>query len=249
MLPIGDNDSPNRRFPIVTWILIAVNVLVFLYELTLSTPQLEQLFQTWGAVPGHITNALGHPAAAGSLQALATLITSQFLHAGWLHIIGNMLFLYVFGDDIEDVLGAPLYLLFYLFCGIVAGLAQTFILSKMLGAENEPGIGASGAIAGVLGAYIVLYPSRRITVLTPVGGSGGMAPGGIPAIVMLGVWFLEQFFAGITALTPGAAQSNIGFWAHIGGFIAGLILILPFKNRARPTTNNIGSGRSIYTNR
>jgi membrane associated rhomboid family serine protease len=237
MFPIGDSDAPNRRFPIMTYALIAINVLVFLYELSLSAPQLERFFQVWGAVPRDISNAVTHPAAAGSLHALLTLVTSQFLHAGWLHIIGNMLFLYVFGDDIEDTLGSVLFLLFYLICGIVAGLVQTFVLARMFGAANEPGIGASGAIAGALGAYIVMYPSRAVTVLTPVG------TGRVSAFVLLGVWFLEQFFAGITALTPGAATSNIGFWAHIGGFIAGLLLILPFRGRARTVT---GLRRRIY---
>ncbi len=240
MLPIGDSDSPNRRFPIVNWLLIIVNVLVFLYELTLPEQGLQQFFMTWGAVPSHILNALAHPGTGGSMQALSTLITSQFIHGGWLHIIGNMLFLYVFGDDIEDVLGPVLYLLFYLVCGIVAGLAQTFVLSRMLGAENEPGIGASGAIAGVLGAYLVLYPSRRITVLNP-NGAGGMGSGSIPALAMIGFWFIEQLFVGVTSLTPGAAASNVGYWAHIGGFIAGLILILPFKGRVRT-----GVSRSVY---
>ena len=232
MLPVGDNDSPNRRFPIVNWILIGINVLVFLYELTLTEPALQNLFMTWGTVPSRITTALGHPGTPASLQAFATLITSQFLHGGWLHIIGNMLFLYVFGDDIEDVLGSGLYLLFYLFCGIVAGLAQTFVLSRMMGAENVPGIGASGAIAGVLGAYLVLYPTRRITVLNP-NGTGGTGAASIPALVMIGFWFIEQLFVGVTSLTPGAEASNVGYWAHIGGFITGLILILPFKGRAR----------------
>src|SRR5262249_33665512 len=132
---------------------------------------------------------------------------------------------------IEDLLGGAGYLLFYLVCGIVAGLTQTFVLARMFNAANEPGIGASGAIAGVLGAYIVLYPTRRVNVLSPVGGSA-MAPVSVPAYVMLGLWFLEQFLAGITSLTPGAAQSDVGFWAHIGGFIAGFLLILPFRRRA-----------------
>src|SRR5260221_2012454 len=147
MLPIGDDDNGPRRVPIITWALIAVNVAVFLYELTLSASGLDQFILTWGAVPGAITNAFAYPAAANSTHAFLTLITSQFIHGGWLHIGGNMLFLYIFGDDIENVLGSPLYLLFYLFCGIVAGLVQSFVLSKMLGAENIPGIGASGAIA------------------------------------------------------------------------------------------------------
>jgi membrane associated rhomboid family serine protease len=234
MIPISDSDQPRGgRVPIVTWALIAVNVLVFFYELTLSQAALNRFFMDWGAVPRLISDALAHPAATNSPHALLTLITSQFIHGGWLHIIGNMLFLWIFGDDIEALLGPVLYTLFYLVCGVVAGLTQTFVLARMFGAENVPGIGASGAIAGVLGAYIVLYPTRRIIVLAPVGRAVASA---VPAFVLLGVWFLEQFFSGVASLSPEVAgQSNIGFWAHIGGFIAGLILILlilPFKGRS-----------------
>src|SRR5262245_40306004 len=170
MIPIGDSDQrPAGRVPIITGALIAINVIVFLYELTLPAAGLENFFMKWGAVPKLISDAVAHPTAAGSPHALLTLITSQFIHGGWLHIIGNMLFLVIFGDDIEDLLGGAGYLLFYLVCGIVAGLTQTFVLARMFNAANEPGIGASGAIAGVLGAYIVLYPTRRVNVLSPVG--------------------------------------------------------------------------------
>jgi membrane associated rhomboid family serine protease len=234
MFPIGDNDSPNRRVPIVTWILIAINALVFLYELLMTAPDLERFIMNWGVIPSRITAALGNLGGPNSLEALATLITSQFIHAGWLHIIGNMLFLYVFGDDIEDTLGSALYVLFYLACGIVAGLVQTFVLAQMAGA-NQPGIGASGAIAGVLGAYLVLFPGRQVKVLMP-SQAGGMGTGQVSALVMLGLWFVQQFLSGITALTPGTATSNVGFWAHIGGFVAGALFILPFRGRARRST-------------
>jgi membrane associated rhomboid family serine protease len=229
MFPIGDQDAPGRRFPIVTWLLIAINALVFIYELTFAPAALEQFFMDWGAVPNAIAHAFANPAASGSGHALLTLITSQFIHAGWLHIAGNMLFLYVFGDDIEDLLGSVLFVPFYLFCGIVAGLVQTFVLIKFGGDPNGPGIGASGAIAGVLGAYLVLYPTRRVTVLMP--GQGGVGRQGVPALYMLGLWFVQQLLSGVTALT-GAATSNVGFWAHIGGFVAGALLILPFRSRA-----------------
>ncbi len=232
MLPISDSDAPGRRFPIVTWLLIAVNVLVFLYELSLG-PRLDQFIQTWGAVPSVVVS--------GSLHGWLTLITSQFIHGGWVHIGGNMLFLYIFGDDIEDVLGSGLYLLFYLFCGVVAGLTQSFVLAKLMGDMNTAGIGASGAIAGVLGAYLVLYPQRPIQVLSTssIGGQSGT----VPAYMMLGLWFVTQFIAGITAL-QGAPSDNVGFWAHIGGFIAGAILILPFRNRAN-NTYSAGPGSRV----
>lgn len=243
MLPIGDNDSPNRRFPVMTWLLIAINAIVFVYELTLSPAGLEAFFNNWGAVPGAISAAIAHPAAAGSVHALLTLITSQFLHAGWVHIGGNMLFLYVFGDDIEDILGSPLFLIFYLVCGIIAGLTQTYVLNGLMGDPNTAGIGASGAIAGVLGAYILLYPTRRISVLAP-NSLGGQGQASVPAYVMLGIWFIQQFVSGITALS-GAPTGNVGFWAHIGGFIAGAILILPFRGRAQNYVDSGGSNRNI----
>jgi membrane associated rhomboid family serine protease len=230
MFPIGDEDPQGRSLPIITWLIIGINALVFLYELTLSPAALQNFFQRWGAVPANITAAVAHPGAPGSVHAFLTLITSQFIHAGWLHIIGNMLFLYVFGDDIEDLLGKVLYPLFYLFCGIVAGLVQTFVLTRFTGDANAPGIGASGAIAGILGAYIVLYPNRRVTVAQVAGG--GIGRGSVPALVMLGLWFVQQLLAGVTALN-GADTSGVGFWAHIGGFVAGALLILPFRNRAR----------------
>src|SRR5258708_5040432 len=245
MLPVGDNDTPGRRFPIVTWLLIAVNALVFVYELTLSPAALDQLFQTWGAVPGPIAHAIANPAAAGSVHALLTLITSQFLHAGWVHIGGNMLFLYIFGDDIEDVLGAPIYLVFYLVCGIIAGLTQTYVLNGLLHSPNDAGIGASGAIAGVLGAYLVLYPSRRINVLAPSSAAGAGATS-VPAFTMLGLWFVQQFISGATALT-GAPTSNVGFFAHIGGFIAGAVLILPWRAGAVPKYQGSRRGADIQS--
>jgi membrane associated rhomboid family serine protease len=230
MFPIGDEDPQGRQLPIITWVIIAINVLVFLYELTLSPAGLNQFFEQWGTVPAKVTAAIAHPGAPGSLQALFTLISAQFIHAGWLHIAGNMLFLYVFGDDIEDLLGKVLYPLFYLFCGIVAGLVQTFVLVHFNADPNAPGIGASGAIAGILGAYIVLYPNRRVTVAQV--GQGGVGRGSVPALVMLGLWFVQQLLSGVTAL-QGADTSGVGFWAHIGGFVAGALLILPFRSRAR----------------
>lgn len=241
MFPIGDEDPKGRQLPLITWVIIAINVLVFLYELTLSPAGLNQLFEHWGTVPARITAAIAHPGAPDSIQALLTLITAQFLHAGWLHIGGNMLFLYVFGDDIEDLLGKVLYPLFYLFCGIVAGLVQTFVLVRFTGDANAPGIGASGAIAGILGAYIVLYPNRRVTVAQI--GQGGIARGSVPALVMLGLWFVQQLLSGVTALN-GADTSGVGFWAHIGGFIAGALLILPFRSRAQRLINPGGQAQS-----
>jgi membrane associated rhomboid family serine protease len=235
MIPIGDA-NPTRRVPIMNWLLIGANVLVFLYELQLSDRALDRFVFQWGVVPAQLLAALAHPLAASSLHAFETLLTSQFIHGGWFHIIGNMLFLFVFGDNIEDVLGSWSYLVFYLICGIVAGLAQTFVLAPFLGGVDIPSIGASGAIAGVLGAYLILFPNARIRALVPLGIV--LSTFQIPALLMIGFWFVQQFFLGIMSLNTVAAQAGgVGFWAHIGGFVAGIILILPFKGRARPWQN------------
>ena len=222
MIPISDA-TPMRRFPLMNLTLIALNVAVFLYELSLSPARLDQLIATWGMTPGPLLNALAHPTQA-SFAVWATLITSQFLHAGWLHILGNMLFLWVFGDNIEDVLGHFAYLVFYLTCGIAAGIAQAVVL----GASSIPAIGASGAIAGVLGAYIVLFPLQRVRILVPLFIIFWTVD--IPAVLVIGWWFIQQFLYGAVALTETAA-SGIAFWAHIGGFVTGLVLILPFIGR------------------
>lgn len=223
MIPLSDA-NPTRRLPFVNWTLIAINLIVFFYELALPTRQLDRLIFTWGAVPNNILFASLHPSQT-PLNIWLTLISSQFLHAGWLHVLGNMLFLWIFGDNIEDVLGHFSYLAFYLFCGAVADIAQSFVL----GPSHVPSIGASGAIAGVLGAYIVLYPWARIRILIPVIFIPWIVD--VPALLVLGWWFIQQFFYGAATLTS-AASEGIAFWAHIGGFVVGAILILPFIGRA-----------------
>jgi len=224
MIPLSDA-NPTRRTPIVNWLLIAANIVIFFYELSLPTRQFNGLIATFGVTPDKILPALAQPIHA-PLATWETLITSQFLHAGWLHIIGNMLYLWVFGDNIEDIMGSFLYLLFYLFSGIIAGIAQAVIV----GPSNVPAIGASGAIAGVLGAYLVLYPWARVSTLIPIFFFATIAR--IPAVILIGWWFVQQFFYGIATLSA-AASGGVAFWAHIGGFIAGVILILPFIGRAR----------------
>ncbi len=223
MLPISDNDRPARRLPIANLILIVVNFLVFFYELTLSDTQLNNFMMNWGTVPSALLAAFSNPGAPGSAHAFLTLFTSQFIHAGWAHILGNMLYLYIFGDNVEDVLGSGLYVIFYLVCGIAAGLAQTLVVAQATSSLDVPSIGASGAIAGVLGAYIVLYPAKQITVLGPLGGVGTVS-----ALIVIGLWFVEQLFTGVLTLTPDSGD-NVAYWAHVGGFITGMVLILPFK--------------------
>ncbi len=232
MIPISDANT-SRRTPIVNWLLIAANVLVFFNELGMSNRQLDSFIMTWGVNSTQLLAALSNPIQV-STHTWETLFTSQFIHAGWAHIIGNMLFLWVFGDNIEDVLGSILYPVFYLACGAVAGVAQAVVQ----GPSDLPSIGASGAIAGVLGAYIVLYPWNRVSVLFPV--FIFLTTIDIPALVVIGWWFIQQFLYGFLTLSETAA-GGVAFWAHIGGFIGGAILILPFfgRRRTRP--------RSYYT--
>jgi len=231
MIPIGDSNR-LRRTPVMNWLLIVANALMFFYELTLPPRVLDRFFLTWGVIPQNVLAALAQPLAPGSLHTFETLLTSQFIHGGWLHLLGNMLFLYIFGDNIEDVLGRLGYLVFYLICGIAAVLAQVLVLAPFMGRTAVPTFGASGAIAGVLGAYLVLYPLNRVSVLFPV--LLIFIPFDLPAFVIIGWWFVQQFFYGLMTLTPSAASSGgVAFWAHVGGFLVGMTLIVPFIEQAR----------------
>jgi membrane associated rhomboid family serine protease len=200
MFPIADV-IPSRTTPFVTIAIIALNAIVFLFELTLSEPDLELVVQSFGVVPAAFD--------------WASAITSMFLHGGWMHFLGNMLYLWIFGDNVEDRLGHGWYLLFYLACGVAAALGQAATQPYSL----VPMIGASGAIAGVMGAYFVLYPHSR--VLTGVFIVFFFDVIEIPAIFFLGIWFLMQFFSGVGSLGSEAASGGVAFWAHVGGFIAG----------------------------
>ena len=203
MFPVSDV-IPSRTTPFVTIGLIALNALAFLLELSLDQRALQELVQTFGIVPAAFT----WPA----------VVTSMFLHAGWLHVLGNMLYLWIFGDNVEDRLGHARYLMFYLFCGAVAALGQTAINPHSL----VPMIGASGAVAGVMGAYFVLYPHSR--VLTAVFIVFFLDLIEIPAIFFLAIWFLMQFFSGVGSLGAEAAAGGVAFWAHVAGFAAGAAL-------------------------
>jgi membrane associated rhomboid family serine protease len=222
VFPLSD-DNPTRITPYVTYGLIAANVLVFLYELSLTPQQLESFFYTWAVVPRQLTESFsGAPVNAGGLPESITLITSQFLHGGFLHIIGNMLFLWIFGNNVEDQLGHVKFLLFYLGCGVLAALSQWFFSSG----SAVPSLGASGAIAGVMGAYILRFPKASILTLIPLGFFFWTFR--IPAVAYLGIWFLQQALYGIASLQ---AKTNIGmegggvaYWAHAGGFVFGAIL-------------------------
>lgn len=209
MIPISD-EIPSRRVPVVTGGLIALNVSVFLYELLLGS-RVDQFYMAWGAIPAYITDPLNHP------LAFVTLFTSMFIHGGWTHLIGNMLYLWIFGDNVEDVLGRVGYLAFYLTAGIGAGLAQVVIAPS----SQIPGIGASGAIAGVLAVYLVLFPAAPVRVLVP--GFYFMRVARVPSLIVLGFWFIIQLFNGFLSLgAMSVATGGVAWFAHIGGFVIGL---------------------------
>ncbi len=215
MIPLYDT-LRSRRFPIVNWLLIALNVIVFLYEISLSSSALDRLTRTWGLVPAVL---LAHPAVAW-----ITIFTAMFLHGGWFHILSNMWVLYIFGDNVEDRMGSGRYLIFYLLSGVAAGLLQSLVLQT----SREPMIGASGAIAGVLGAYLVLYPRARIASLVPILFIFTIIE--IPATIFLLFWFVSQLFSGWLTL-GGASGSGVAWWAHVGGFLFGVVAVFIFAQR------------------
>jgi len=216
VLPL--QDSPRTRLsPTVNLTLIGVNVLVFLYELGLGR-DLDPFIERWGVVPARISAALA--GAPGATPALITLVTAMFLHGGWLHLGGNMLFLWIFGDNVEDRLGHLRYVLFYLACGVIANLAQVLVAPD----STVPAIGASGAIAGVLGAYVITYPGATVSVVLPLFFLFTIID--VPALIVIGLWFISQFFNGIASLgAPSLEAGGVAWWAHIGGFIAGMVLM------------------------
>ncbi len=229
MLPLSDESGRLSRFPIVTVALILLNVVVFLYQITLPARAEQQFILAYGAVPQEITSGRDLPPLI-DLPIEATLITSMFLHGGWLHIIGNMLYLWVFGDNVEDALSPIPYLAYYLACGVVAGLAQVMFDPY----SRVPSIGASGAVAGVLGGYFVLHPTNRVNTLVILGIFIRVVA--LPAWVLLGFWFILQFFSGVT--TTDAAAGGVAYWAHVGGFVIGMVLMIPVAlvNRLRGGT-------------
>jgi rhomboid family protein len=216
MFPIGDDRGPGGSTAVVVIALIVLNVLAFLIELTQpSQDALQAFIQAWGVVPHEYVVRHDLPPTI-PLPFWSTLFTSMFLHAGWMHLGGNMLYLWIFGDNLERVMGHGRFLVFYLICGIAAGVAQ--IVAS--GASNIPSLGASGAISGVLGGYILLFPNNRVRVLT----RGGIAS--VPALVVLGLWIVIQLISGFGSIVASAAESGgVAYMAHIGGFVAGLLLV------------------------
>jgi membrane associated rhomboid family serine protease len=228
MIPLHDN-VPTLRFAYVTYVLIALNAVVFIYELTLGPQALAQFFMQWGYVPARVVDTVQTGTFAPSV--LITLVTSIFMHGGWFHFLGNMLFLHIFGNNVEDSMGRFRFVVFYLLIGVVANLAQVAVAPD----STVPGIGASGAIAGVLGAYLVLYPRARVLVLIPLLFFFPIIM--LPAFVVLILWFVLQFFQGTFALAAGVAgEGGVAFWVHVAGFVAGAGLIFVFRNRKLCTT-------------
>jgi membrane associated rhomboid family serine protease len=229
LIPISDPSEPNRIFPYVNIALIVANFLVFFYELSLGsqgTNTLNRFIADYSVVPCEYTNHC--TAYAGTPHPYwITLFTSMFMHGGWLHILGNMIFLWVFGDNIENSMGHVRYIIFYLLCGLAAnGLEIATAATSVL-----PGLGASGAIAGVLAAYLMLYPSSRIATLIPIAII--FIPIRLPAWILIGFWFITQLFNGFASLSGTAGQGGVAYFAHIGGFVAGAVLIWFFRHPER----------------
>ena len=216
MIPLRDTVRP-RSVSVINWVLIALNALVFVFEINLHPADLQRLIYNFGLTPArlHLANPLDplwNPAV------LLTFFTSIFLHAGWFHFLSNVWVLHIFGDNVEDRMGAGRYLLFYLVSAIVANLIQALFFPS----SQSPTIGASGAIAGVMGAYFLFYPSARITTLIPIFLIPFFLE--VPAVFFLGFWFISQLYSGFFSLgiPAGAQMGGIAWWAHIGGFVFGL---------------------------
>jgi membrane associated rhomboid family serine protease len=209
MLPIGDEASPRRSFPIITIALIVVNVLVFFNELSGG----EAFIIRWSFIPARFISS---PSAD-----FITIFTSMFMHAGWLHLGGNMLYLWIFGDNVEDNFGHFKFLAFYILCGLVAAFSQFFFSQN----SNIPTLGASGAIAGVLGAYFIMFPRHRVLVLVPIGIVR------ISAVLVIGFWIVLQAISGLGSLSTASSTGGVAYLAHVGGFVAGFFLSVFFRTR------------------
>jgi membrane associated rhomboid family serine protease len=225
MLPLRD-DVPSRTFPFVTVGLIALNAVVFFSELARGPGGMQQVAYDYGFVPGALTAfASGEGIPAG--RAFLPLLSSMFLHGGWLHLIGNMWYLWIFGDNVEDRLGHLRFLIFYILCGLIGNFAHyTFNSGSTL-----PVIGASGAVSGVLGAYLISYPRARILVLLPLFLFWQFIE--LPALVVLGFWLVLQFLNGAASAVFRNTEVGVAWWAHVGGFLGGMIVLWIFRPRPR----------------
>jgi membrane associated rhomboid family serine protease len=202
----------------MNWLILISTTLVFVYELSLTPPELERFILAFALVPARWQS--------DPTYFIITIFTSMFMHAGWFHFLSNMWVLYIFGDNVEDLMGPASYLVFYLLSGTAAALLQTYFFAS----SSIPTLGASGAIAGVLGAYILLYPRARVATLVPL--FFVLTVMDIPAIVFLGFWFVSQLFSGIASI--GVDAGGVAWWAHIGGFVFGLLMVYVFAQRRPP---------------
>lgn len=221
MFPIQTNVFA-RHEPIVTWLIIGLNALVFFFELELPKETLEQVTYLFGTVPARFTHPDWAAEVGFPLNSYWPFLTSMFLHGGWLHIIGNMWTLFVFGRNVEDQMGPARFLVFYLLCGVVSGIVHTIVNAD----STLPAIGASGAIAGVMGAYLVMFPLSRVVIMIPIFIFPFFFD--VIAVFYLAYWFLLQFFSGAFALVKTSDGGGIAFWAHVGGFLGGIALFALF---------------------
>lgn len=220
MIPLRDK-NPTDRVPFVNISIIVLNVAAFVYELSLG-PRLEVFFFQFGLVPQSFLASINSYEII--TNSFTPLFTSMFLHGGWMHLGGNMLYLWIFGDNVEDKIGHGRYLLFYLLCGIAASFLHVLIDPT----STIPTVGASGAISGILGAYLIMFPRARVVTVIPIFVFLHVAE--LPALFVLGFWFVIQFFNGLLSLGyQTAGMGGVAWWAHIGGFVAGLVLVIPFR--------------------
>jgi len=224
MFPLSD-DNPSERTPFVTWALIGACALVYLWEASLGQDGVEAAFYSFGMIPARLFGYKALSPELAVVPAWTTVLTSMFMHGGLLHLGGNMLFLWIFGDNVEDSLGHTRFLIFYLSCGIAAALTQGFLSPD----STVPMIGASGAISGILGAYLLLHPFATVRVLIFLGLFVTITH--VPAMLVLGLWFLIQLLS--AAATP-LDQPGVAFWAHVGGFVCGMVFVNFFKRPEVP---------------
>jgi len=227
MFPIQDS-VPSRSVPVMTRALILIIAIVFFFELSLPQASVEQLFYLFGIVPARFTHPDWAAYVGFPVDSYWPFLTHQFLHGGWLHIIFNMWTLWIFGDNVEDRMGPLRFGIFYLTCGILAGVTQLLTNSD----STVPSVGASGAIAGVLGAYLLFFPTARLVVMFPIFFFPFFFE--VPAVLYLGIWFFSQLFSGTLALAGPQNVGGIAWWAHVGGFVGGMLLCGLFVRRRRP---------------
>lgn len=215
MIPLRDS-TPSSRFPLMTIIIILINLGIFIFEISVGSEGMKQILYVFGLIPARYT---GYEVP---ILSYLPFLTSMFLHGSWMHVIGNMWILWLFGDNVEDRMGRGGFVLFYLFCGVIAALTHYYVNP----ASNVPVVGASGAVAGVMGAYFLMFKHARVLTFIPP-----FFLFNLPAVIYLGFWALSQLYSGTTGLLNSSNAGQIAFWAHIGGFLAGMILYRFFLRR------------------